>query len=523
MIFQHHMKTIILLSVLLLSVLGFYLASSFSTAGARLVRNTVFSYQIHAGTGEGVMAIDPTNSSRMVYHALGLFDNVPFFSSDGGATWRQTPAFTVSTPTNDLDPWATYDSQGNAYVSTYTGNKTHPYDRAYPFLAKSTDHGASFSLLSTSYSPPSTMWTMPDGTLKLSCFMSGVGAIDFPKIAADEGSGSPYRDYVYIVGAVAVNNTGSGLCYGQTGFIRSTDGGSTWDAHKVLAWLNGQAIGRPDNLAVSPNGTVYFATGSYAGSGGVLIVYSKDGGMTWSTSAITLGFIALNPWIAVDRNNSKNLYVAFERTLKDNSVHIFMISSSTGGAAWSSPVRLDDILPQDAVDHTLPSMAISQDGHILVAWRDYRNTVSKTWSNENATDIYGYSSASAGANIRISNSTGRYCGPYTSCFSVPGNDYFEVTSGYSTDYVAFSLDENGNSWPQAYAVSVSYSSGAGEWAKSLAPLTIISGSWTWLAAGLAVGLCLTFMITRRHRRDLERYRELKQASGPVAVSLYGRV
>ncbi len=207
--------------------------------------------------------------------------------------------------------------------------------------------------------------------------MPGPGAIDFPKIAADKSPTSPYRDYLYVVGAVAVNSSGTSFCYGQTGVISSRDGGATWDVHKVLAGLNNQIIVRPDSLIVASNGTVYFATGYYGGTGGILLVYSRDGGFTWSTSAISLGFIAGDPWISADMNNPENLYVAFERSLKDNSTHIYMVSSTTGGATWSSPVRLDDVLSEDTVDHTLPTMDVSPDGHVFVAWRDYRNTASK--------------------------------------------------------------------------------------------------------------------------------------------------
>ncbi len=440
----------------ILLLLGFSLTfpQAAGAATATVSRKTVYSWPIPAGTGEGVMDVDPTNGNSMVYLALGLPDYVPFFSSDSGSSWSKTPSFTITTKSVPLDPWISYDSQGNAYAGTYIGNATHPYDYLYPSLAKSTDHGASFTLLSTSYSPPWTQWTLPDGTSKPSCSLPGPGAIDFPKIAADKSPTSPFHDYVYIVGSAGVNSTGSSLCAGLTSFIRSRDGGATWDVHRVLSGQDKRIIIRPNNLAVAPNGTIYFAV-TYTG-GGVLLVYSKDAGFTWSTSAIPLGFGTGDHWISVSRANSNDLYVAFERTLPDNSVHIYMISSTTGGATWSSPVRLDDLLSNDTTDHALPTIDAAPNGRIFAAWRDYRNTPSRMESNSNTTDIYAYSSASPAMNIRISGSTGRYCGAYSPCYRVSGNDYFEVVSGNSNDYVAYSLDEDGNSWPEAYSATVTY-------------------------------------------------------------------
>ncbi len=400
------------------------------------------------------MDVDPTNNNTLVYLAAGLPDYVPFFSSDGGLSWSKTSSPTLSSNSVPLDPWISYDSQGNVYAGTFIGNATHPYDYSYPNIARSTDHGASFTLLSTSYSPPWTRWTMPDGTSRPSCSLPGPGAIDFPKIVSDKTPASPFHDYVYIVGSVGVNSTGSSFCAGLTSFIRSRDGGQTWDLHRVLAGQDGQVITRPNNLVVAPNGTIYFAV-SYTG-GGMLLVYSKDAGVTWSTSAIPLGFGAGGHWMAVSKASSNDLYAAFERILADNSAHIYMISSTTGGATWSSPVRLDDVLPNDTVDHTLPSMDVAPNGRFFVAWRDYRNTSSGMSSNSNTTDIYAYSNASPGANIRISNSTGRYCGAFSPCYRVAGNDYFTVVSGHFADYVAYSLDEDGNSWPEAYAATVTY-------------------------------------------------------------------
>ena len=498
--------------VILAAVTGSYFAWSIVSTGTTDARKTLHSVPTASGSGEGIVSADPTNSEMMEYLALGLRDSVPSFSLNGGSTWNETVPFTITTPASLLDPWITYDSEGRVYASTYEGNATHPYDRAYPFLAKSTNHGLSFSLLSTSYSPPWTMWIMANGNLAPSCYMPGAGAIDFPKVAADKSPTSPYKDYVYIVGAVAVNNSATSSCFGQTGVIRSTDGGATWDIHRVLAGLNSQIVVRPDNLVVAPNGIVYFATGSYEGKGGVLLVYSKDGGATWSTSAVSLGFIAGDPWMAVDRSNSMNLYVTFEKSFSDGSIHIYMIDSTNGGATWSTPIRLDDILSNDAVDHILPSIDVSPSGRVFVAWRDYRNTSSKTWSNSNTTDIYAYSSAHPAANIRISDSTGRYCGPFTPCYHVAGNDYFGVMSSDSADNVAFSLAENGNSSPGAYDGIVQYST-----TTALSPLTtamyrIVTSLYLEFVGLFGISLTIAVIIISLRRRATTRTEEPNSSS-----------
>ncbi len=502
---RHRLRKVAALSVLLLAILVvtvFFGASTTRINGALTTRTVDPSSQNIASMGEGVMDIDPTNSSRMLYLALGLADYMPFRSIDGGATWMKTPSFPLTTKTSPLDPWITYDADGWAYASTYTGNATHPYDRTYPFLAESADHGASFSLMPTSFSPPWTVWTMPDGSQKPSCYMPGAGAIDFPKLAADKNPTSPFRDYIYIVGSVGVNTTGTPSCFGLTSFIRSTDGGATWDTHQVLNGLDNQPIVRPDNLAVASNGTIYFAT-TYT-AGGVLVVYSKDGGVTWSTRPVPLGFGAGDPWVALSKTNPNDIYIAFTRGLPDNSIHIYMITSTTGGATWSSPMRLDDALPDDKIDHTLPTVDVSPDGRVFAAWRDYRNAPSRAWSDSNTTDIYAYSSADPNANIRISNSTGRYCGYYSPCYRVSGNDYFMVKSGSAADYVAFSTDEDGNNRPEATLAIVKYPS-SGLVTGFLSPLQTVlhnieSGAYPQALGLLAVSaaiLVLTMVVWRR--------------------------
>jgi hypothetical protein len=230
-----------------------------------------------------------------------------------------------------------------------------------------------------------------------------------------------------------------------------------------------------------------------------LIIYSKDGGVTWSTDAVPLGFVAGEPWIAADRKNSKNLYVAFQKSLKDNSIHIYMISSNDGGVTWSNSVRLDDVLTNDTVDHTFPSMDSSPSGRLFVAWRDYRNTISKTWFNSNTTDIYAYSNANPRTNIRISNSTARYCGPFSPCYRVSGNDYFGVASGDSADHVAFSLDENGNSWPEAYDSIVEYSTTSSLYRLLATAYQIVVSIYPEFVAVVVASVAVAFIIVLRRR------------------------
>lgn len=438
------------------------------------------------------MDIDPTNGTRMVYLALGLPDHVPFFSSDRALSWSKTPSFTTMTLSALLDPWITYDSKGNVYAGTYIGNDTHPFDWLYPFLARSIDHSANFTLLSTSFAPPEALWTFSDGSTSLSCssqFGPGL-AIDFPKIVADKTPSSPFRDNAYIIGAVPIRDPrvpNSG-CVGVPSLIRTTDGGQTWDLRRVID----EASDRPDNLAIAPNGTIYFG-GSFAQSTdrsqwGLSLAFSKDAGLTWHSRIVPLGYGADNPWVAVSKNNSNLLYIAFE-----NSYHIYLIKSGNGGATWSVASRLDDVLPNDSVDHALPSIDVGYGERIFVAWRDYRNTPSKMRWNSNTTDIYAYSSNSPYSNIRISTTTGRFCGAYSPCYRVTGNDYFEVVSGNASDYVAYSLDQDQNSWPEAYAVVVSYS--PSDWSS-------IQTLFYKLAAGIVASILVVLSIAmrRRHQR-----------------------
>jgi hypothetical protein len=100
-------------------------------------------------------------------------------------------------------------------------------------------------------------------------------------------------------GALFVSGYGSG----QPRLWRSADGGATWEAVDVGTEEEG-AIGNSDvDLAVGPDGTIYFANMSFdrekREGTGISIGSSRDGGASWTWSWLSQDRFDDRPWVEV--------------------------------------------------------------------------------------------------------------------------------------------------------------------------------------------------------------------------------
>jgi hypothetical protein len=140
----------------------------------------------------------------------------------------------------------------------------------------------------------------------------------------------------------------------------SSDGGKTWTAGKPSADHAGGLGGEP---VVQPNGTVIVP---FSG-GGIDAFHSTDGGKTWSDTVviasvdqhgedggIRTGFDM--PSAAID--GSGKVYVAWSdcRFRANCASNDIVISTSSDGQSWSSPVRVPIDPVKSTVDHFLPGI-----------------------------------------------------------------------------------------------------------------------------------------------------------------------
>jgi hypothetical protein len=347
-------------------------------------------------------------------------------SSDFGSTWSKLAL--VPTNTNQSDPGAYFDSNGNGYTVTldYTGSQT-----AVKFY-KSIDHGQTW--------PTQIIVDTSGGNDK------ELGAIDYQ-------TSSACRDQVYV-----------GWDNGRAQFASSTTAPNSGVFRpKVVLQSKGSTIAAA--LAVAPPAVAGMAAPVYyvwTSTTNRTINFSKstDCGSTWSTFKIIAttkdsfdyGIPAqcvrralIYPTIDVDRSASTrrgwiyvvwNDFTTFQSSgcisvTDPNNANIWFIRSADGGNTWSRPVMVNSSSP--FADHFNQWMAVDDaDGTVHISWRDTRND-----PNRQKTDVY-YTKSTDGGFTFISEVK------VTSAMSD------ETTSGASADqygdYEGLAV-RNGNAYP----------------------------------------------------------------------------
>ncbi len=137
---------------------------------------------------------------------------------------------------------------------------------------------------------------------------------------------------------------------------KSVDGGATWVAVDVGTAADG-AIGNSDvDLAIAPDGTLYFAAMGFDRSAfegvHVAIGASRDGGATWSWSLLSEDRFDDRPWVEVAPNGTAH-------AVWNDGAGVSHAVSTDGGATW---VERERIHPRGGSSH----LAIGPAGEIAV-------------------------------------------------------------------------------------------------------------------------------------------------------------
>lgn len=259
-------------------------------------------------------------------------------STDGGATFA--PKFRV-----DTSPYLNYqgrvsmttDKQGTLYVvwEERGGNG----DPIGIYVAKSTDHGATFSP-KVRVSPDSTAWVMlatdvavDDAGNLYVAWMDNYWPDAHIVISASRDGGATFATHVtpdpstvyQVLPQLVARGDGEVLVtwlYQSVMYSRSTDHGATFSSPKQLA--DTPASGR-SGLAKDSTGTIFAAwDDSSSGVPAIYMTYSRDGGATFAPS------------------------------VKVNDRPIGTVSGSITG---------------------MPSIAVTSDGNAAITWTDYANGV----------------------------------------------------------------------------------------------------------------------------------------------------
>jgi hypothetical protein len=120
--------------------------------------------------------------------------------------------------------------------------------------------------------------------------------------------------------------------------FRSADRGRTWTRVNVGTAADG-AIGNSDvDLAVAPDGTLYFAQlgvdhardGTHIGMG-----VSRDGGTTWKWTMLSRARLVDRPWVEVAPDGTAHV-------IWTDTCGVWYTSSRDRGATWAAPRRIND-------------------------------------------------------------------------------------------------------------------------------------------------------------------------------------
>jgi hypothetical protein len=416
------------------------------------------------GATEPDIAVDPSDPRRMIVAAItGVFKGrteVPypaFHSTDAGSSWARSSGMP---PSHSADPAVEMDARGNVFLSTLDASSRDGTPTGI-VVARSTDGGQTFPEASYAMDP-TTRFAFPDGSSHSLCGEDG-NFFDYPKLAVDRGEVSPHLNNLYVIAnGINFDLDGDGTCETASHvFIRSRDAGLHWESGQSIPGMRQYT----SSLGIALDGTIYISDPTintpFCSTGtGIALRKSVNGGESFLPATCALAseapFQPDTTWTAADPTDAGKVAIAFSTPLADSggSAHVFVIHSGDAGSTWSAPVRVDDVLPEDGVDHLRPSLSISSNGRLDLIWFDYRDSKSKRYSqNRQSGDVYYSFSVDGGEtwapNLRLSAST-------APLIFGAGNDALTIVSSGDKAHAVYAQDQNGNVLYETYLTTITF-------------------------------------------------------------------
>jgi hypothetical protein len=337
---------------------------------------------------ETFITLNPINPKLLAAGSNEIF-RLPmrgYYSAKGGGSWGGVdlplpPAQGANSYDFGSDPTLAFDTRGNlfyGYIVVFFGNGSG-VNGSEMAVARSTDGGKTY--------PAVTFFSYDGGSNHFN---------DKPMITTDTNTSSPFRDNVYIAWDAATGGSTSG----GLRVAASRDHGATFTVTRADDPKGqGHAIGA--SPAVGPDGTLYVAWNDYAANT-IAFNRSTDGGQTWDAqrvvSAKSLPFdIAIPaesfrgalvyPSLGVDSStgpHSGRIYCSWMDRTSAGATDIFISYSDDKGTTWTRPVPVtDQIGLVDRFNHWMSVDPTS--GDVFVSFYDTRND----WTGMRyATDVY---------------------------------------------------------------------------------------------------------------------------------------
>jgi hypothetical protein len=270
------------------------------------------------------------------------------------------------------------DYATRAWTCTISGTPCSALGDGYSGTYFSNDGGSAWCCVSMD---PSHLGTLIPGVERLVGGIYDAGGD--PSVAFDS------QGHVYYAGlgfdrtappnTVAVNkgtfDSSGHLTWGAPTFINATTAPSTLNDKPWIAVDSHSSSPFRDRIYVSWTRFIFNAhNGAYVQSP-ISFVYSKDGGVTFSAPQLIVGNVLYSqgshPAVAPDGT----VYVFWDGSTRHDSLDSIWVAKSTdGGASWSKPVAVSQLVDIIPVANTLfrnnsyPAAAVAPDGTVYVTW-----------------------------------------------------------------------------------------------------------------------------------------------------------
>jgi hypothetical protein len=317
------------------------------------------------------------------------------FSTDGGQTWSKNVSIPNSTGPFVGDPSVAIDGGGTMYAvcQQYLNSQGSAGNIR---MMTSSDKGATWSEIRTIQSAPDKPWAgggTSDGVL----FVSWLGNPGGIKRSLDHGTTwGPVHSFGNIVHGTGISTSTTGLVHvpynldsqrNQLRYLRSKDNGETWEATRDLVADMGTFCFQCNPRQHPIVGSATDPTGKYvaitwtsrmpAGEGDddVWLLYSKDGGDTW-TQPIRVNdnktrSRQFESWVAVD--NYGRVHVAWTDFRDSGQNETFYARSSDPTKGFEPNIQVTDGRGSGSTDFLGDYKGIVVQGSdVLVVWQDTR-------------------------------------------------------------------------------------------------------------------------------------------------------